>query len=90
MNETTITATELARGLSDVLNRVRYQGERFAVERNGETIAVLEPAGHPTLFTLGNFLDLLEALPRVDDNFAADLEEIHAAQSVEEPPAWPN
>ena len=34
--ETRITPTELARSLSDVLNRVRYRGERFRIERNGE------------------------------------------------------
>lgn len=90
MSETTITATELARGLSDVLNRIHYQGERFTVERNGEAIAVLEPAGPPAHYTLGDFLRLLDALPRVDDDFATDLEAIQAAQGAEEPPAWPS
>ena len=49
---TTITATELGKNLSDVLNRVRYRGERFTVARNGEPIAVLEPADVPSRITL--------------------------------------
>ena len=41
--ETKITATDLAKSLSDVLNRVRYRGERFLVERNGEPVAAVLP-----------------------------------------------
>jgi antitoxin (DNA-binding transcriptional repressor) of toxin-antitoxin stability system len=52
--ETTITATELARNLSDILNRVRYRGERFRVERNGELVATIEPpVGR--VFTVADF-----------------------------------
>jgi prevent-host-death family protein len=49
---TPITATELSRNLSDVLNRVRYRGERFTAARNGERIAVLGPAHVPSCVTL--------------------------------------
>ncbi len=41
--ETTITATELSRSLSDILSRVRYKGETFIVKRNGEHVATLAP-----------------------------------------------
>jgi hypothetical protein len=34
-----ITATELARNLSDVLNQVRYQGMSFDIKRGAELIA---------------------------------------------------
>jgi len=40
---TTITATELARNLSGILNRARYKGERFIIKGNGEAVAILEP-----------------------------------------------
>jgi prevent-host-death family protein len=43
---TRITATELARNLSDVLNRVRYRGESFEIVRNGEIVAELRPCDH--------------------------------------------
>ena len=37
---TVVTATELAKNLSDILNRVKYKGERCEVRRNGETVAL--------------------------------------------------
>jgi antitoxin (DNA-binding transcriptional repressor) of toxin-antitoxin stability system len=42
---TRITATEAQKRFSDILNRIRYHGERFEVARNGEVIAELVPAG---------------------------------------------
>jgi antitoxin (DNA-binding transcriptional repressor) of toxin-antitoxin stability system len=38
-----ISATELARRLGDVLGRIRYRGESFIVERNGDPVARLGP-----------------------------------------------
>lgn len=78
-----ISATELARRLSDVLNRVRYRGERFVVERGGEPVAAIEPASSLAGITLKEFADLLRDAPRPDDAFADDLERIYSAQ----PPA---
>ena len=89
--ETTITATELARNLSDILNRARYQKERFRVERNGEVVAVIEPPPEPGKFTLRDFIELWKSLPPVDDKFADDLEEIHKSQGFPPaPPEWPS
>lgn len=87
-----ITATELARRLSDVLSRVRYRGEEFLVERGGEPVARIEPPGPSHVMTLAEFLELLHRAPRPDDGYADDLERVHAAQ----PPAlsefleWPS
>lgn len=53
--ETKITATELARNLSDILNRVRYKGESFCIERNGELIAVLGPGPAAKALTVAEF-----------------------------------
>lgn len=39
-----ITATEAARRLSDVLDRVERDGEIFVVERRGRAIASIAPA----------------------------------------------
>jgi len=49
---TRITATEASRQFSDILNRVRYRGESFVVERSGEVVARIAPIGkdvRPTL-----------------------------------------
>jgi prevent-host-death family protein len=84
---TKITATELARNLSDILNRVRYKGERFVIERNGESVATLEPP--PKRMTIEQFVEFLRTLPRADDRFADDLEEIRRSQGALRPPrAW--
>ena len=88
--ETVITATELARRLSDVLNRVRYRGEFFVIERNGESVAALSQVSVGPRLTLGQVLARLRDLERPDDRFAADLESIQAAQPEAESPEWPS
>ncbi len=88
--ETRITATELARSLSDVLNRVRYKGERFVVVRNGETVATIEPSQPPKQITVREFFELLKTLPQPDPGFWDDLEEIQANQPKEVMPEWPS
>ena len=88
-----ITATELARSLSDVLSRVHYKGESFVIERNGELVATLEPPDTKPTITLRELLNRLRdrhLLP-VDDKFADDLESIQASQPpVPPPPSWDN
>ncbi|MEK7815163.1 MAG: type II toxin-antitoxin system prevent-host-death family antitoxin, partial [Chloroflexota bacterium] len=79
--ETRITATELAKSLSDVLNRVRYKGERFLIERNGQPVATLAPAAPvPGGITMRELVALLKDLGSPDKDFADDLEAIHSSQ----------
>jgi len=86
--ETRITATELARSLSDVLNRVRYRGERFIVERNGEPVATLAPAGPEKSMTLRQLVELLKQVPPPDEDFANDLRAIRESQPPAGMPKW--
>jgi prevent-host-death family protein len=86
---TRITATELARNLSDVLNRARYKGETFIVERNGEPVAKIEPTGKPGI-TLEELADLLRGLPLLDDKFANDLDTARSILRDPVLPRWPN
>jgi prevent-host-death family protein len=69
-----LTATEVARRFSDVLNRVA-KGEEIQITRNGAEIAVLTP---PRIRLLpGQRLgEILRSLPPVDDEFAVDLRRI--------------
>ena len=85
-----ITATELAKSLSDVLNRVRYKGETFVIRRNGEAVARLEPHGPVRGVTLGQLMAALGDLSMPGDGFADDLEAIQLSQTKAEPPVWPN
>jgi antitoxin (DNA-binding transcriptional repressor) of toxin-antitoxin stability system len=86
---TRITSTELARNLSDILNRARYKGEQFIIERNGETVATLGPAIKP--ITWREFVEWW-ANNRPDDKFADDHEAINGEmnQPLPEPPEWPS
>ncbi len=86
--ETTITATELSRSLSDILSRVRYKGETFIVERNGVPVATLAPPVSAKHMTWGEFLEMWKTLPRPDDQFANDLERIQASQPMIGPSPW--
>jgi antitoxin (DNA-binding transcriptional repressor) of toxin-antitoxin stability system len=67
--ESHISATEAARTFSDLLSRVRYRGESFVIERGGEVIGRLGPAG-PTSCTGEELARLLKSLPPVDEEYA--------------------
>jgi prevent-host-death family protein len=86
----TITATELARSLSDILSRVQYRSEQFVVQRNGEPIALLIPVTPSGGVMLHDALAALGRLRMPDDNFADDLEDIQANQPPAEFPDWPS
>lgn len=88
--ETKLSPADLVTDLSDVLDRVHGRGERFVIERDGETVAVLAPAPPPTSMTWGEFVALLRDLPQPDDRFADDLAEIKATQGVATVPLWPD
>jgi prevent-host-death family protein len=87
---TEVTATELARGLSDILNRVHYRGERFVVVRNGEPVATIGPTEITKSMTLAELFELLRSLPAPDPDFWNDVEEIHKSQPPVEFREWPS
>jgi antitoxin (DNA-binding transcriptional repressor) of toxin-antitoxin stability system len=66
--ESHISATVAARTLSDVLSRVQYRGESFVVERGGEAVCRIVPAG-PRKATVADLLRALERAPRPDAEF---------------------
>ena len=71
--ETKITVTELAKSFSDVLNRVRYKGETFSIERYGEVIATLAPKGPSAGVSLRDLAASLGNLVPPGGGFADDL-----------------
>lgn len=88
---TRITATQLARSLSDILNRVRYRGERFEIQRNGETVAMLGPtAAMRKGATLREYLEARKRGPRMDEEFLKELEQINADQPPPQVREWPD
>jgi prevent-host-death family protein len=68
---TRLTATEVARNLSDVLGRVSG-GERVEVVRNGLPVAIIAPP-EARAISAAAYRDLLDALPAIDETFAAEV-----------------
>lgn len=68
-----ISATDAARGFSDLINRVRYRGEEFVIERSGEPICAMVPVG-PVGPTLSDLAQLIRTLPAPDEAYLAETE----------------
>lgn len=77
---TRVSATEAARNLSELLNRVRYRGESFDVVRGGSVVARLTPSATPLRATAKELLEALRLVGAPDEAFAADLERVQAEQ----------
>ncbi|MEX1182354.1 MAG: hypothetical protein WEF86_03910 [Gemmatimonadota bacterium] len=80
-----ISATDLARGLGDILGRIRYRGETFTVERNGSPVATLGPVREGRACSLAAAMDVWLGEDR-DAAFADDIERVSRADS---PPGNP-
>ena len=79
--ENRISATDLARKLGDVLGRIRYRGEAFIVERNGEAVARIAPVATATATALADGLRAWRQGTAPDLGFADDLERVNKADS---------
>lgn len=71
-----ISAAQAARSFSELLNRVKYRGESFVVERNREPICRMEPATRRRPLTTDNLAEFWKSLPRPDPEYLDDLAEI--------------
>lgn len=74
-----LSATELARSVGDVLGRIRYRGDSFLIERNGEPVARLVPLPDRPHATLREVLTAWREAGEPDPAFADDLERVCAA-----------
>lgn len=86
-----ITVTELARGLSEVINRTTYRGEEFLVIRGGKPVARISPV--PAGLRMKDLPTILDrGLPPLDagdlDDFAADLGKIRREMNEPVGNAW--
>ena len=88
--ETTISATELSKRLSDILKRVKYGGERFVIQLNGETVAVVVPADTKPGITVSELVARVGDLKLLDGGFADNLEAVQAEQGLAEITEWPD
>ncbi len=82
-----LSATDVARRFSDVLNRVAA-GEEIEVTRAGAPVAVISPP-RVRLLSAERFRELLASAPPVDDDFAADARAIRGSVGAPEA-SWPS
>jgi antitoxin (DNA-binding transcriptional repressor) of toxin-antitoxin stability system len=73
--ESRVSATEAVRSFSDLLNRIRYRGEEFVVERGGEAVCRMAPATAPERITGRELVAIIRELPHPDPGFAGDVED---------------
>ena len=84
----TISDTDLAKNLSDILNRIHAEGEQFIIERDGEPVATLAPLGVTAPITMRELAAQLRHLPPPGEGFADDLELVQRSQPLADDPAW--
>jgi len=77
-----LTATDAARGFSELLDAVEGRGESFLVVRRGRAVARIEPV----TATNGELVkEILRSNP-LDREWSAELNELRGAVSVEDRP----
>ena len=81
----TVSATDLARNLGDIVGRVRFHNDELVIERNGEAVARLAVAGGLVTSVNEAFRAWLAA-GDPEAAFANDLEQVGASDT---PPAGP-
>ena len=82
-----ISATDAVRSFSELMNRIRYRGESFIVERGGKPICEILPA-RPPQFSGAELAQLLRSLPKPDSEYLADLEDLIAKQPTVAESGW--
>jgi antitoxin (DNA-binding transcriptional repressor) of toxin-antitoxin stability system len=69
------------------MNRVRYRGESFIIERGGKPICEILPA-RPPRFSGADFVNLLRTLPKPDEGYLAVVEELVTKQPTVAESGW--
>jgi len=82
-----ISATQAARSFSELMNRVRYRGESFVVERGGKPICEILPA-RPPKFSGAELANLLRSLPKPDEKYLAVIEDLIAEEPTVAESGW--
>ena len=87
--QTAISSTEAVRNFSELLNNIKYRGDRYTVIRGGKPAASLIPVepirGGVTLADLRKIVQAFPHIDRSDTTFEADI--IAAASSQPSMPA---
>lgn len=86
-----ISATEASRSLSEILNKVHYQGQSFEVKRGREVIAKIIPVEvNRKILKISELATLFQNLPSLEpeetQSFENDLKTIRTQLSAEKNP----
>lgn len=82
---TTISSTEAARHLGEILARVKHAGESFIVTKSDKPLACLAPIRPAKHATGAEIMDALAGLP-CDPDFADDLEQVNRTDAIPDNP----
>lgn len=82
-----ISATDLARGLGEVLGRVRFLGDSYVIERNGDAVARLTPIAEASPITVHEALRAWATAGPADPDFADALERVGELDPQPEDPS---
>jgi antitoxin (DNA-binding transcriptional repressor) of toxin-antitoxin stability system len=82
-----LSATQAVRQFSELLNRVRYRGEEFVIERGGEPVCEIIPARLATR-TVADLVQALRTIPKPDDEYWDTVEDITKHQQPLPPSPW--
>ena len=93
----TISATEAVRRFSDLLDTIRFRGDRYTILRGGKPVATLAPVvTAPHEKTLAELREILKRIPSLGKDAAAferDLRKLAARQPhlpANRPWEWPS
>ena len=91
--QTAISSTEAVRNFSELLNNIKYRGDRYTVIRGGKPAASLVPVepvrSGATLADLHKIVQAFPHLDRSDTSFEADvIAAAHSQPSMPEALSW--
>ena len=91
--QTAISSTEAVRNFSELLNNIKYRGDRYTVIRGGKPAASLVPVepvrSGATLADLRKIVQAFPHLDRSDNSFEADVVAAASSQpSMPEAMSW--
>jgi len=88
-----ITATDAVRNFSELLNNIRYRGDKYTILKGGKPAATIGPVtGSAKEKKLSELKDIMRTLPQLNDDvsdFAKNIEQVIAEQPpVEDGNPW--
>jgi antitoxin (DNA-binding transcriptional repressor) of toxin-antitoxin stability system len=84
-----ISASEAVRKFSDIINRIRYRGEEFIVERGGEPVCRIVPV-MPSFATGRQLATVFKSIAKPDPEYWDAVADAIRNQPLLPNPPWPH